>query len=85
MIVKVKVQLNGDKEPREHYALVFPDVTLPEDFIPYRNALTTSAKEIISNPDVGDCLNDEAFWLIQLSEFISTSLDDEITANLKQH
>ena len=76
MIVKVKVQLKGDQEPRDHYALVFDDAMGPADLIPYRNALTMAAKEIVSNPDVGEYLNEEVFWLIQLSEFIGTSLDD---------
>ena len=84
MIIKVNVQLKGEKEPRTHYALVFPDAMAPADFIPYRNAITTAAKEIVSNPDVSGLLNDEAFWLIQMAEFITASLDNIIT-NLKQH
>lgn len=91
MITTVNVQLKGEHEPQKHYALVFPDAMGPEDFISYRNALTTAAKTIVSCEEVEGCLNDEAFWLIQLSEFISTSLDDELLRkeellhNLKQN
>ena len=76
MIIKVKVQLKGEEQPHIHHALVFPDVMAPDDFITYRNAMTAAAKEIVSNPDVNGLLNDEAFYLIQLAEFITTSLDD---------
>ncbi len=78
MIVKVNVQLKGEKEPQDHYALVFDDAMGPADFIAYRNALTMTAKELASNESSSGYYDEEIFWLIQLSEFISTSLDDEL-------
>lgn len=78
MIVPVKVQLKGDKEPQRHLALVFEDAVIPHDFIPYRNALTTAAKEILTCGDYDGCCNDEMFRMLQLAEFISSSLEDEL-------
>ena len=75
MIIRAMVQLNGDKEPEPHLALVFDDAIGPGDFITYRNALTTAAKVMVTEED-SLCV-DEAFWLIQLAEFIDTALDIE--------
>ena len=75
-IIRTKVQLKGEKEPQEHYALVFDDAIGPADFLVYRNALTTAAKMLVSDEDI-ICYN-EAFWLIQLSEFINTALDIDL-------
>ena len=77
MITKVKVQLQGDTEPQEHLALVFPDATGVADFITYRNALTQVVKAVLTTEEYNSYLNDECFWLIQLSEFISSGLDLE--------
>lgn len=74
MIIPVTVQLKGESKPQEHYALVFDDVMGPEDFIAYRNALTTVTKVALT--DSNACCLDELFWLVQLSEFISSSLDE---------
>lgn len=76
MIVPVNVQLKCDTEPQRHYALVFEDVMCPADFITYRNALTTAVKEILSGADDCNCFEKELFFLLQLAEFIATSLDD---------
>lgn len=77
MIVRTTVQFKKDPEPRQYYALVFEDVSVPMDFITYRNALTMVIKEVLSTPEL-DHIHDECFWLLQLSEFISTSLDEEL-------
>ena len=84
MITTVNVQLKGEASPRKHYALVFHDAMGPEDFISYRNALIAASKAIVSTPDLSGCLDDEAFWLLQLSEFITYSLDRELSRNIKQ-
>lgn len=76
MITPVTVQLKGDREPQQHYALVFPDVTQPDDLILYRNAATSIVKQVIVTEELGDSLADECFWLLQFAEFISTSLDE---------
>lgn len=81
MTVPVKVQLKGESEPQQRLALVFDDVYLPDDLIPYRNALTMACKEVTSSED-GNYL-DEVFWLLQLAEFISSSLDDELERRRK--
>lgn len=78
MIIPVQAQLKGEKEPRRHLALVFPDADVPEDFILYRNAATQAVKAILGSPDIEPCLTDEMYWLIQFSEFISSSLDMEL-------
>ena len=83
MITTVNVQLKGDEAPRKHYALVFPDAMGPENFIPYRNALVAAAKIIVSTPELSGCFDDEAFWLLHLSEFITVSLDRELSKNIK--
>ena len=75
-IIQTLVQLKGESEPKPHYALVFDDASDPVDFMVYRNALTTAAKTLASECD-GMC-DSEIFWLIQLSEFISTALDIEL-------
>jgi len=82
MIVPVKVQLKGEKEPEQHLALVFEDARIPEDLISYRNALTTACKAILTNED-GNFFTDEVFWMLQLAEFISSSLDDEMERRRK--
>ena len=82
MIVPVNVQLKGESKPTKHLALVFDDVTGVEDFISYRNALTNVSKCIISSEEDYN-LNDQCFWLIQLSEFISSSLDEELRKRLE--
>ena len=84
MIIPVSVQLKGETQPQRHLALVFPDAMLPADLIPYRNAATTVAKEVLTNSDIGSCLNDECFWLVQFAEFISTSLDAEYESLMKR-
>lgn len=80
MIIKTLVQLDFDSEPQEHYALVFDDVICPRDFITYRNALTTVCREMASSPEmenisgIGNCI----YWLLQMAEYISESLDTEL-------
>ena len=74
MIIKTLVQLKGESEPQQHFALVFDDIVDPRDFVTYRNALTTAVKSILTSED-GEYLQDECFFLIQLSEYISSSLD----------
>ena len=75
-IIKTTVQLKGENEPRQHYALVFDDVTELGGFMLYRNALTTASKTLAA--ECGDLCDSEIFYLIQLSEFISTALDMEL-------
>lgn len=75
-IVKVEIQLKGDSKPCKHLALVFDGVTTPKDLIPYRNAALEASKAICSDASMSACLSDEAFWLIQLAEFITTALED---------
>lgn len=75
-IIKVEVRLKGEKEPQQHYALVFDDVTELSGFMVYRNVLTTAAKMLSS--EHGSEFESEIFHLIQLSEFISTALDFEL-------
>lgn len=75
-IIKTLVQLKGESEPRPHLALVFDDARDPVDFMVYRNALTMAAKQLVSEDD--GTYTDQVFWLIQLSEFISTALDIEL-------
>lgn len=76
MIIQTLIQLKGESEPRQHFALVFDDVARAEDFIPYRNALTTVAKAVITSSEP-DAYADELFWIVQMAEFISSSLDLE--------
>ncbi|MBR0166123.1 MAG: hypothetical protein IJQ13_04515 [Prevotella sp.] len=76
-IIKTMVQLKGESEPQQHFALVFDDVMSPADFMMYRNALTTAAKAML-NSDESDLYSSELFYLIQLSEFINTALDVEL-------
>lgn len=76
MIIPVNVQLKHESEPQRHYALVFEDIITPADFITYRNALTTAVKEILSEADDSKCFEEELYFLLQLAEFIATSLDD---------
>ena len=78
MITKVKVQLKGETEPQDHLALVFHDVTGIADFIVYRNALTQVVKAVLTTEEYNSYLTDECFWLIQLSEFISSGLDHAV-------
>ena len=78
MITKVKVQLKGETEPQDHFALVFHDASGVADFIAYRNALTQVVKAILTSEDYNSYLTDECFWLIQLSEFISSGLDHAV-------
>ena len=100
MIIPIKTQLKGDTQPTRHYALVFDDVITPADFAAYRNALTTAVKNILTYCDTCDSFSGEMFLLLQLAEFIGTSLDEqqnrltrvyisklknEITKNQKQH
>lgn len=77
MIIRTLVQLKGEKEPHQHYALVFDDAMGPQDLIAYRNAATSAVKAIISSSD--NCfMEQECFFLLQLAEYISSSLDDEM-------
>ena len=78
-IIRTTVQLRGDKEPRQHLALVFDDARTLSKFMAYRNALTTAAKMLASNDD--NICSEEIFYLIQLAEFISTALDIELYWN----
>jgi len=75
-IIRTQLQLNGESEPQQHYALVFDDATGLHTFMTYRHALTSAAKGLASMGD--DIWNDEIFQLIQLSEFISSALDMEL-------
>ncbi len=79
MIIPVNVQLKHESEPQRHYALVFEDIITPADFITYRNALTTAVKEILSEADESRCFEEELYFLLQLAEFISDSLDNYLT------
>jgi len=79
MIIRTRVKLKGDDEPQEHYALVFDDADEIYVFMSYRNALTTAAKTLAT--ECGDICNNEIFYLIQLAEFISSSLDVELYWN----
>lgn len=76
-IIKTVVQLKGEKEPHQHIALVFDDVMEPADLMFYRNALTMATKAVLIS-DNSDLYSSELFWLIQLSEYISTALDVEL-------
>lgn len=80
-IIRTQVQLRGESEPQQHYALVFDDALSPADFLVYRNALTTAAKAIVSSDEDAGNFSNELFWLIQLSEFINTALDIELYFN----
>ena len=75
-IVPIKIQLKGDKEPKTHYALVLPDIKHPEDFICYRNALLEAVKSLLTDEGLSGYMAEDLFWLVQLSEFITTSLDN---------
>lgn len=75
MIIPVNVRLKGESEPNKHYALVFSDVMGIEDFIAYRNALTKAVKACLTSDSAG-YIDNELFWLVQLSEFISSSIDE---------
>ena len=77
MIIKTMVQLKGESEPQQHFALVFDDIVTPSDFMVYRNALTQAVKSILISED-GENFNDECFWLLQMAEFMSTALDVEL-------
>lgn len=77
MIIRTKAQFGKDVEPQQYFALVFEDVSVLRDFVTYRNALTMITKAVLSIPEL-DYVYDECFWLLQLSEFISTSLDEEL-------
>lgn len=85
MIVPVQVQLKGENEPQQHLALVFPDMETTEDFIAYRNAATGAAKAILECDEVSSGYTTECFFLLQLAEFISDSLDRELTKRKKSH
>lgn len=74
--IRSLVQLPGEAEPTPHYALVFDDVVTPEDFVSYRDALLSAAKTILGMDDPGT-LSEEAYWLVQMAEFIDASLDQE--------
>ena len=76
MIIRVKVQLKGDDAPKNHLALVVPGAMTPEDLIPYRNAITSSVKALLTDEGLSGYLAEDLFWLVQLSEFITTSLDN---------
>lgn len=77
MIVPMLVQLKGESEPKQHFALVFDDATDPQDLSVYRNAAIEAVKAIITSSD-DFYLDEECFWLLQLAEFISDSLDLEM-------
>ena len=78
MIIQTLIQLKGESEPRQHFALVFDDAMGPEDLIVYRNAATHAVKAILSSQDFEPFMADECFWLTQFAEFISSSLDLEL-------
>ena len=82
MTIQALVQLKGEKEPQQHVALVIEDATTPVDLSVYRNALTTAVKVILSS-DEGECFCDECFWLLQLAEYIGTSLDTELEEKMR--
>ena len=84
MIINTLVQLKGEKEPQPHIALVIDDAITPSDLAAYRNALTTAAKFILTCED-GENFHEECFWLLQLSEFISSSLDMELERKGGRH
>lgn len=77
MIITTNVQMKGESHPDRHLALVFPGVMYPEDLIPYRNAMTEAVKAILTSDNYDGWLSDECFYLIQMAEFISDSLDEE--------
>ncbi len=80
-IINTEVQLKGDSKPTDYYALVFPDVITPDDFIPYRNALVSTVKNILACCDNCDTLSGDMFWLLQLAEFITAALEELETAS----
>ena len=84
MIITTLAQLKGESEPQPHIALVIDDAVMPSDLISYRNALTTAAKFILTCWD-GENFHDECFWLLQLSEFINSSLDIELESKGGRH
>lgn len=78
MIITTNVQLKGESQPQKHLALVFPGPMGPEDLILYRNAMTEAVKAILTSSDYdGGYLSSECFYLLQMAEFISDSLDEE--------
>ena len=79
MIIPVSVQLKDETQPRQHYALVFPDAMGPDDLITYRNAATSVIKQILITEELQGYLADECFYLLQFAEFISDSLDNYLT------
>lgn len=74
MITTVTAQLKYEKEPREHIALVFDDAQVPADLAVYRDAAIAAAKAIVSVPELGGCMDQDIFWLLQFAEFINVSL-----------
>lgn len=78
MIITTTVKLKGESRPCEHLALVFPGPMGTEDLIAYRNAMTEAVKAILTSGDYDDgSLSSECFYLIQMAEFITDSLDEE--------
>ena len=52
-------------------------VQLKGDLVVYRNALTTAVKAILTSSD-DFCLEKECFFLLQMAEYISSFLDDQM-------
>ena len=82
MTIQALVQLKGEKEPEKHVALVIEDATTPCDLAVYRNALTSAAKVILTSDD-GEYFLEECFFLLQLAEYIGTSLDTELEDKMR--
>lgn len=77
MIITTTVKLKGETRPCEHLALVFPGPMGTEDLIAYRNAMTEAVKAILTSGDFDGYLSSECFYLLQMAEFITDSLDEE--------
>ena len=83
MMIRTLVQSAEGKEPQQMIALVIEDALTFRDLITYRNALTMVVKAVLATQEL-EFVHEECFWLLQLVEFISTSLDDELNKKVKE-
>ncbi len=80
MITQIATQLQGEHAPQEHYALVFPRVMKPVDFLIYRKAISKVVKTVLAIQDDVDC-NDELYWLLTINDAINDSFDVTLKEN----
>lgn len=78
MIIPVSVQMKGEKEAHCRLAVVLPDAYGPTDLINYRNALMECIKAILATDELQGYLDDELWWLMQLTEYINAGLDEAL-------